>query len=393
MSPLIPLIVLFVLPARSAELKSVPPLIEPVSSAQPMTTAAPVLTQLLLDMGTLRAVDEVPILPPSALALPDAFSSLQKALDASSRAPAAAQQTDALRRVELAQQVLGRFDPNEFSKLPPAQQDAALGGLWEGWKSRGLVEDPGADADPGAALDRMLVAGVEDRALTSANKSAFLGVGVLGYPLEDSLWLQRTRIGDALDENSLRYPKGQRWHTDDHTPEFLGTTPEAQSLVDAWGAATDYGKQLVEAVKSGAKTLPKGAAASPAAAAAFAAVARELKANKDDAALDYLSGQDPTFSAFLLDARKPGYYLYNGDQSIVARIMSTKAAAALGARRIDKKDGDRVVASTYFYRPARVAARLVETGKRKVEPYDDDARRRLAEYGARMAPLVSRLGR
>ena len=146
-------------------------------------------------------------------------------------------------------------------------------------------------------------------------------------------------------------------------------------------------------MKAAAKAPPKSTAASPEAAAAFIALARELKENKDDAALDYLSGQDPTFMAFLLDARKPGYYLYNGDQSIVARIMNAKAAAGLGVRRIDKKEGDRVVASTYFYRPARVAERLDAIGKRKMAPYDDDARRRLAEYGARIAPLAARLRR
>src|ERR1019366_4359083 len=121
----------------------------------------------------------------------------------------------------------------------------------------------------------------------------------------------------------------------------LGTTKEAQSLVDTWGGATDYGKQIVTAVKEGKSEFPKSAVVSPAAADVFAAVARELKESKDDAALAYLSGQDPTFSAFLLDAKKPGYYLYNGDKSVVARIMATKAASALGVRRIDKPDGDK----------------------------------------------------
>ncbi len=384
MSPLIPLAACLLSPILAGEIRTVPPLAEPVSAV------TPVLSQLRLDLAALQSSAVLPQLPVSVLTTPEAFAGLQKAVDDASRLKAPEIQTDALRRVELAQQVLGRFDPNEFAKLPEAQQESTLSKLWTGWKDRGLV-DAGTQNDPGGTLDRLIVAGVEDRALTSANKSSFLAVGVLGYPLADSLWLMRTRIGDALEENTLNYPRGQRWHTDDHTPEFLGTTREAQSLVDTWGGATDFGRQIVAAVKEGKSEFPKSAVVSPAAASAFAAVARELKENKDDAALAYLSGQDPTFSAFLLDAKKPGYYLYNGDKSVVARIMATKAASALGVRRINKPDGDKVHASTYFYRPARVAQRLASMEKLKVDSYDDDARKRLAEYGRRAAALAGQL--
>lgn len=363
---------------------------------EPVSAATPILGQLRLDLAALTsqspaALPSLPALPASVLTSPEGFAGLQKAVDAAARSPVPEMQTDALRRVEVARQVLGRFDPNQFSKLPQADQEASLSKLWEGWKDRGLVSDPGAAADPGAALDRMIVAGVEDHALTSANKSVFLAVGVLGYPLEDSLWLLRNRIGDALEENSLNYPRGQRWANSDGTPEFLGTTKEAQALVNKWGTATDSGRQIVALIKEGKHELPKSDAVSPAAAQAFAAVVRELHDKKDDEALAYLSGQDPTFSAFLLDAGKPGYYLYNGDQSVVGRILGTKAAAALGVRRIDKADGDKVHASTYFYRPARVAERLTQMDGLKVQAYDDDARRRLVEYGRRAAALARRI--
>lgn len=363
--------------SRATQIEPIPALSEPVSAI------SPVVTQLRADLISLQAPVQVPDLAPTAvLATPSAFATLQRALDEASRPQTRKAEFDALRRVELAQTLLRRLDPEKFASLPANEQGATLERIWSGWKDRGLIADAAGDADPAGALDRLIVAGVEDRALTSANKSVFLAAGVLGYPLEDALWLQRTRISDALDENKLHYPSGQKWHTADHTPEFLGATQEGQRLVDLWGAAAERAKELV-----------KGGAPKTAVEKSFAGLVAELRAAGDEKALAYLSGEDPTFTAFLLDARKPGYFLYNGDGSIVARIMSAKAARALGVRRLDKPDGDAVHASTYFYRPARVAERLREVGGQTVGPHDQDARERIAEYARRAAALAARLSR
>jgi hypothetical protein len=302
------------------------------------------------------------------------------------RAPVA---TDALQRLSVAQEILGRYDPNEFQKLPADRQDAAMAELWDGWRSRGLVGgEERAASDVSARADAVILAGVDDKTMTVANKSVFLGVGVLGYPLEDALWLARTRISDAIDENVLHYPSGQRWRTDDGTPEFLGTGAHGQALVDSWGAATDDGRAIVRQVQRGSRELPVGSVVSPAAAAGFANVVAELLAKGDGEAAEYLTGRDPTFSAFLLDVRKPGYYLYNGDDTVVARIMATDAAQKLGIRRVDHS-GDRgtVIPSTYFYRPARVVERLREAA-RETAPDSADVRARLAAKAEELAPLA-----
>jgi hypothetical protein len=303
-------------------------------------------------------------------------------------APVAAVETDAVKRLGVAQEILGRYDPNEFEKLPADRRDAAMAELWDGWRSRGLVAEVAAASAGGGSPDALILEGVNDKSLTYANKSVFLGVGVLGYPLEDSLWLSRTRISDALEENALAYPSGQRWRTDDGTPEFLGTSVRAQPLVDAWGAATDYGRAITRQVERRSRELPTSAAATPAAAAGFARVVAELVGAHDLEAVEYLKGRDPTFSAFLLDARKPGYYLYNGDRSVVARIMATRAAQSLGIRRVDQTaEHGPVVPSTYYYRPARVVERLREAAQ-ETAPQSDEVRRSLAAYADRMAPLV-----
>lgn len=364
----------------------------------------PVIAQLRADLAAVGAPATL-ALPPSAVALsPAAWANLQQVVSAAPVAAAAAPmaiaagpngtsaaargggkvETDAVKRLSVAQEILGKYDPAEFAKLPAARQDAALAELWDGWRGRGLVDGP---ADAGAAADAVIAAGVDDKALTFSNKSIFLGAGVLGYPLEDSLWLSRTRISDAIDENALHYPSGQRWRTDDGTPEFLGTGARGQALVDSWGAATDAGRAIVRQVQRGSHELPAGAAVTPAAAAGFARVAAELVAKGDAEALEYLTGRDPTFSAFLLDARKPGYYLYNGDGSVVARIMATDAAKRMGIRRVDHAEGA-VVASTYFYRPARVVESLREAAAEAATD-SADVRARLAAYAEKLAPSVA----
>lgn len=371
--------------ARAGSVELVPPLTAPLGPP-------PVIAQLRLDLAA-ATLGPAPLLPAAAVSLaPDAAPAAVLAAAAAvpvaapsavpvaagavpARAPVA---TDAVARLSAAREILGSFDPKTFAELPADKQDAALAALWDGWKSRGLL-------DGGSDSDRLIVEGVDDKVLTRSNKSVFLGVGVLGYPLEDALWLSRTRISDALEENSLVYPTGQRWRNESGTPEFLGRSRRAQPLVDAWGAATAYAAEIVRQVERGSRELPKGAAASPAAAADFARVVADLVRAGDAEALAYLrDGTDPTFAAFLLDARKPGYYLYNGDKSVVARIMATAAARSLGIRRVDRPDG--LVASTYFYRPARVVERLREASTEDPgEGGDDGARARLSAYAARLA--------
>jgi hypothetical protein len=358
---------------------------------------SPVLAQLRLDLAVLQK----PGMPVS----PAAFANISAILQVPSVALAAAgpaavtaasggaqvkAQTDALARVELAQQVLGKFDADTFAKLPSGEQQLALDALWDNWTAKGLVGSPKSKSEPLAAFDAAISDGVNDKKLTAANKSIFLGAGVLGYPLSDSVWLAHTRIRDAIDDNMLRYPANQKWHTADGTPEFLGTTKEGQETLDAWGRAVDYSRLILKQVEAGSKNLPKSAEIPPEAAAGFARLAAELKAKGDAEALAYLRDQDPTFVAFLLDARKPGYYLYNGSDSIVARIMATKAAGALGIRRLDQKDGA-VHASTYFYRPKRVAERAAAVSAGEASSDAASYRDAMKPYAARLAALASKL--
>jgi hypothetical protein len=392
--------------------------VAPIPEIRAPMSAPPILAQLASDLALVAPPSLA--LPPSAVPLTGAAWSNMKALaapaaasaaaaaapaaaSAAEEAPAAARaaapasasapdQVAARARLAVAGQVLGRFDPASFAALPEAQRDAALAEMWDGWKSRGLVAEPAAAAraDAGPALDALILEGVDDKALTHSNKSIFLGVGVLGYPLADAVWLSRTRIRDALDDNTLRYPEGQRWRTSDGTPEFLGQSPQAQPLLDAWGAAATLATQIVRQAEAGSRELPRSAAASAAAAAAFADVAADLVRAGDREALGYLSGQDPTFSAFLLDARKPGYYLYNGDQGVVARILATPSAARLGLRRVEHPDPAIDHKSTYLYRPARVVERLREAA-RETADHADAERAGLAAYAGRVAPLAARL--
>lgn len=373
-------------PARAA-VTTVPALEVPV-------VPTPVVAQLALDLSVVSPTGAVPTLAtlptpitPAlwsnlTIAAKGATPSVSLPTVAKPSVAAAAVRTDALKRIEVAQSLLGHYEPGAFEKLEPAERDAALAALWDGWKAKGLVEGGNAP------VDELVLAGVDDKRLTAANKSVFLGVAVLGYPLEDALWLSRTRIQDAIDENTLRYPSGQKWHTADHTPEFLGISKQSQGFVDAWGDATAYAKQIVAQVRAGSKVLPKSAAATPEAAAAFARVAEELRANGDEEALEYLTGRDPTFSAFLLDARKPGYYLYNGDGGVIGRIMRTEAAGGLGVRRVLHPVEGLDLSSTYFYRPRRVLDRLRELETEPGGPHSDETKALLKEYEAKLAPLV-----
>lgn len=312
--------------------------------------APPALATLAADLAILNPTAGVPLLPASLVAMtPASWGGLQTAL----AAPVAAElkATPAARRVEFARETLGRFEPEAFAKLPDGDKDALLEELWDGWKARGLAGEPDA-------FGQAVLAAVDDKALTSAGKSVFLGSVVLGYPLNEALWLARTRIGDALDENSLTYPRGQRWTDPSGTPEFLGTTKAAQELLDAWGRAVDHSRRVAALALAG-EPLPQHPEISAEATAGFAALVRELSAKGDEAALKYLKEEDPTFIAFLLDARKPGYYLYNGDKGVVGRILATKAAKTLGLRRVEHPDpGLANYSSTYLYRPKRVLERL-----------------------------------
>jgi|GEM_PF-2365700 len=365
-------------------------------TAVPLTAAAwSNIRTLAAPAAAAAGAAAVPLAPAAQAATPGAVAATPQAAAPSAPVLASAvapDQVAARARLVVAGQVLGRFDAASFASLPDAQRDAALAEMWDGWKARGLLPDAEAAAreDAGPALDKLVLEGVDDKSLTHANKSIFLGVGVLGYPLPDAVWLARTRIRDALDDNSLHYPSDQRWHTSDGTPEFLGQSPLAQPLVDAWAAATTLGKQIVLQVQSGSRELPISAAASPAAAAQFADVAADLVRAGDKEALAYLSGEDPTFSAFLLDARKPGYYLYNGDRSVVARILATPSAARMGLRRVEHADTGVAVKSTYVYRPARVVERLREAA-RETADHADAEQRGLAAYADRAAPLAARL--
>lgn len=299
-------------------------------------------------------------------------------------------ETDAVRRLTVAQEILGRYDPAEFQKLAQGDKDAAFAELWDGWRRQGLVADPEHGGEDARRVDRMILDGVDDKSLTYSNKSIFLGVGVLGYPLADAVWLARTPIGDALADNRLSYPAGQTWRNASHTPEILGTTPEAQRLVDRWGAATAYAAQVVRQVVAGSKELPDDAAVPHGAAVGFASLVAELLRAGDRAAVDTLSGADPTLTAFLLDAGKPGYYLYNGDGSAVARIMKTKAVAAMGIRAVDHPAGVGDHKSTYLYRPVRVVESLRAAARQPgLDGEARDAQTRLAAYAERMAPLAA----
>lgn len=365
MAPGLPLALLLLASARAGVVE-IPALSVPLAPT-------PVVAQLKLDLNALSPAVAIPVLTPSALVAQLNAAPVPLPAAAKTEAVPAAAKPEVL-RVQAAKELL----PSNFSELPPAARDEALEKLWDGWKSRGLVE---------SSADSVVLAGVDDRQLTSANKSVFLGAAVLGYPLADSLWLQRTRIGDALDENSLRYPSGQRWHNESGTPEFLGISPEAQPLVDAWGAATEQGRRIVAQVRAGSKILPESGVVDRRASAAFGRIALELKDKGDAEALDYLSGKDPTFSAFLLDVRKPGYYLYNADAGAIGRILATKAAAALGLRRVEHPDPSLPGSGAiYLYRPARVLERLRELAVSPVEKYDEPARARLAAYAERLAP-------
>jgi hypothetical protein len=353
---------------------------------------SPALAQLRLDLAALQIPTGASGAAMAGAALtPQAFANLSAIAQApgAALAPAAgpvatsgaAAPTDALQRVMLAQQVLGKLEPGAFAKLPQDGQEAALNALWDNWKAKGLVGDDSAPR----AFDALVIQGVDDRALTAANKSIFLGVGVLGYPLEDALWLSRTRIGDALDENQLHYPSDQRWRDASGTPEFLSTTPEGQALVDAWGRAVEHGRRVIAQVEAGSTELPASAEIAPAAAAGFARLVAELRRRGDAEALRYLRDEDPTFVAFLLDARKPGYYLYNGDKSVVARIMATDAAHALGIRRVEHGDAGAVVRSLYYYRPERVAERLSAVAAQPASADAAPTRELLATYAPRLA--------
>lgn len=361
MAPGLPLALLLLASARAGVVE-IPALSAPLSPT-------PVVAQLKLDLAALNPAMGVPVLTPSAL-MPQVLAAPLPV----AKAAAAVDAKPEVLRVQAAKEIL----PSNFAELPPAARDEALEKLWDGWKSRGLIE---------SSADATVLAGVDDKQLTSANKSVFLGAAVLGYPLADSLWLQRTRIGDALDQNSLHYPSGQRWHNESGTPEFLGISPEAQPLVDAWGEATEQGRRIVAQIRAGSRTLPESGVVDRRASAAFGRVALELKEKGDEDALDYLSGKDPTFSAFLLDVRKPGYYLYNADAGAIGRILATKAAGALGLRRVEHPDPSLPGSgATYLYRPARVLERLRELASSPVEKYDEPARARLAAYADRLAP-------
>jgi hypothetical protein len=371
-----------------------------------------VVSQLRADLALL-SVPTTLLLPPSAVPLSaSAWSNVRVALAAPAAAgvapdlaPAAAAAPEAVargsaaaaaarERLAFAGRVLGGVDPGAFASLSDAERAQALARVWDGWRERGLAAEAGATpaVDASRAFDALILEGVDDKTLTHSNKSIFLGVGVLGYPLEDAVWLSRTNIRTAIDENSLVYPEGQRWSTSDGTPEFLGQTPVAQKLLDEWGAATKLGAQIVRQAEAGSRELPKSDAASSEAAALFADVAADLVRAHDREALDYLSGQDPTFSAFLLDARKPGYYLYNGDRSVVARILATPSAARLGLRHVEHPDTDAVVKSTYYYRPERVAARL-RSAALEAAPHAEAERSGLQDYARRAAALVVRVPR
>ena len=72
-------------------------------------------------------------------AMPEALPAVKPAADASAsaleaagtKAPQPSAET-ALRQLKAAEQVLGRFEPGEFRKLPPAQLQAVLSELWDG---------------------------------------------------------------------------------------------------------------------------------------------------------------------------------------------------------------------------------------------------------------------
>ncbi|MBI3288527.1 MAG: hypothetical protein HYZ74_03305 [Elusimicrobia bacterium] len=366
-----------------AAIKAVPPLNTPLAPT-------PVVRQLQADLAVIHA-GAIPELAPSALPLtPSAWSNIrlvaaQPVLDARG---AVAGPSGALRRIQLAQEVLGGYDPASFEALAPDERNAALARLWDGWRTRGLLTADVSQEAAGSPADRLVLEGVRDAELTSANKSIFLGVAILGYPLEDALWLTRTNIHTAHEENTLRYPQDQPWLNPAGTPEFLGVSRHAQPLLDDWAAAVEHGRGIIAQVRTGSTKLPKSAKITPQASAAFANLVRELLDKKDFEAVAYLRNNDPTLLAFLLDARKPGYYQYNGSGPIIKRLFETSTAGRMGLSRVDKPDAFLGTPETYLYRPQRVLTRLREIEREPATRDTREAKARLTSYIERLAPLI-----
>jgi hypothetical protein len=275
--------------------------IKPVPKLQLPISPVPALTQLRLDValaagGALLSPNLQLLVAPVARPSP-----VPGALPVAEGSPL---QIDALHRLEIAQQLLSRYEPEKFAQMSDVEREEVLAEVWDGWRQKSLTDD-------GAAADKIILEGISDKRLTMADKNVFLSAGFLGYPSEK----------------------------------------EAR--------AADYAARIARHVKAGQIGLPVSLFFSPDSAMAFADLVKELLETDDFAAVGYLTSGDPALAAFLLDASKPGHHLHDADERLVSRILRTRAVKNMGLRTLKKPDEDSPnLFATYVYRPHRVAQRL-----------------------------------
>lgn len=383
------------------------------------TAPAPVvLAQIRLDasaMGAPGAVERATLPREGLLRLESLAAAAAVPADArlmaADEARAEPGRTDAppaARRLALAGETLGRFDAAAFARLPLVEQERHLARLWDQWEAHGLVSGASSREEVLAEMESVIaaaVAGDEGLVLAGSNKSASLGAGVLGYPLQAAMVMRRERIGDSLEYNALRYPAGQEWVNAHGTPEVLAPRgmdwddgrnghEETQALVDLWGRAVEHARAVLSAVEAG-DPVPESPDVAPAATAAFARLVRRLRdggSPRDRAALRYLHDRDPTFVAFLLDANKPGYYPYNAEDPVVNHVVAAANGLGFGLRRHEQPEGRTMSRAVYFYRPRRVAERFYRLAYQNAEdPESVQAAALLRPYADRLMSLADGL--
>jgi hypothetical protein len=216
----------------------------------------------------------------------------------------------------------------------------------------------------GGGVDIPVLEKVMERSINETDrrgKSVATGL-FMGYPYQDVEWLVNTRIEDALEENRLHYPSGQGW-IHDGTPDFLGTTPEAQNKLDLWGRAVSYARDLAWHCRTPGEVVePRpedygDLSVRPQAVQAFKALVAKVLESGDPALFDFLFlAEEPTLIAFLLGVEKPAYFFWAiaPDHPLVRLIRETPEIKADGIRTLVVNPEDRFERKTMLYRPREV---------------------------------------
>ncbi|MBI2787303.1 MAG: hypothetical protein HYX59_01350 [Elusimicrobia bacterium] len=248
-------------------------------------------------------------------------------------------------------------------RLPFTISLAVWGMLGVGLMANADEPLPAVAQDKGVLLDRLILAGLEDPALTFEGANVLLNSGFFDKPLRDAAFGRKTC--DELDPATT---------SDDYRTDRIKS-------------AGDYARRIARQDASHTTELPESEDYPRQAAASFARLLEEIR---DSGGLNAIDGilSSPGLVLFLLDPEEAGYCRRVAAGSVEDRLSQSHELKRTGVRRLERLEtSESATITLYLYRPRRLVDSIQRASRDPSPPGADELRGRLADYAARMTPL------